>query len=313
MRIYLIKRLASAALTVVFVSFFAFVLINIIPSDPAEVALRVSDTIPTVEAIAEMRVTLGLDKPFLVRYLDWVSACLRFDFGVSFTNTNRLVGDELARSFPFTIKLAALALLITLAISIPAGILSAVFNGHWVDKLVRIVVFAGTSMPNYWLAFLLIWLFSITFDLLPSSGATSFQHFILPALALSTAYIATYIRLIRNSMLENMRENYVLFARARGLSEFAVICKHVLKNSLQSSMTSIGIGIVRLLAGTVVIESVFSIPGMGRLCLAAIFNRDYPVIQAYILVMGCLFVLLNLLIDILHCVVDPRLKKGVQA
>lgn len=310
---YLIKRLVSAVATIFFVSFVAFVLINIIPSDPAEVALRVSDTIPTVEAIAEMRLKLGLDKPFLARYFDWASACLRFDFGVSFTNTNRFVAEELARSFPFTFQLAGLALLITLAISIPVGIFSAVFNGHWMDRLIRLIVFAGTSMPNYWLSFLLVWVLSIEFDLLPSSGATSLQHFILPAIALSTAYIATYIRLIRNGMLENMRENYVLFARARGLPEFVVICKHVLKNSLQSSMTAIGIGIVRLLAGTVVIESIFSIPGLGRLCLAAIFNRDYPIIQAYILVMGSLFVLLNLLIDILHCVVDPRLKKGLQA
>jgi nickel transport system permease protein len=313
MGLYLTKRLASAVITLFFVSFLAFVLINLIPSDPAEVALRVGDTIPTAEAIAETRLALGLDKPFLTRYYDWLGACLRLDFGVSFTNTNRLVGDELARALPFTIKLAALALLITLAVSIPVGVLGAVFSNHWIDKLLRVAVFAGTSMPNFWLAFLLIWLFSIRFDLLPSSGATSLRHFVLPATALSAAYIATYIRLIRNSMLENMRENYVLFARARGLPEFVVICKHVLKNSLQSSMTAIGMGIVRLLAGTVVIENVFSIPGLGRLCLSAIFNRDYPVIQAYILVMGCLFVLLNLLVDVLHCVVDPRLKRGLLA
>ena len=312
MGIYLIKRLFSAAFTLVFVSFFAFVLINIIPADPAEVALRVNDVIPTAEAIAEMRIELDLDKPFLIRYLDWLAAGLQLDFGVSFTNTNRLVADELARSFPFTLKLATVALFFTLAISIPVGVLSAVYKDHWLDKLTRITVFAGTSIPNYWLAFLLIWLFSIELNLLPSSGATSWQHFVLPALALSSAYISTYIRLIRNSMLENMQEAYVLYARARGLTERVVICKHVLKNSLQSSMTAIGIGIVRLLAGTVVIESIFAVPGLGRLCLAAIFNRDYPVIQAYILVMGCLFVLSNLIIDVLHCFVDPRLKKGVQ-
>lgn len=307
---YLAQRLFSAALTILMVSFFAFILINIIPADPAEVALRLNDTLPTAEAIAEMRLQLGLDQPFWVRYIDWLTACLQFDFGVSFTNTNRMVADELARSFPFTLKLAALALFFTLAISIPTAVLSAVYKDHWLDKLTRVIVFAGTSMPNYWLAFLLIWLFSIEFNLLPSSGASSFQHFIMPALALSMAYISTYIRLIRNSMLENMKENYVLYARARGLSEQLVICKHVLKNSIQSSMTAIGIGIVRLLAGTVVIESIFAIPGLGRLCLSAIFNRDYPIIQAYILVMGCLFVFSNLFIDILHGFADPRLKKG---
>lgn len=312
MTTYIIKRLIGAAITVFFVSIIAFVLINIIPADPAEVALRVNDVIPTQEAIVEMRAELGLDRPIWVRYSDWLTSCLTLDFGTTYTNANRQVADELARSFPYTIKLSVMALFFTLAISFTVGILSAVYKDHWLDRLVRITVFAGTSIPNYWLAFLLIWLFSIKLNWLPASGATSTMHFIMPALALSTAYISTYIRLIRNSMLDNMKESYVMYARARGLSEHLVIGKHVLKNSLHSSMTAIGIGIVRLLAGTVVIESIFAIPGLGRLCLTAIFNRDYPVIQAYILVMGVLFVLSNLMIDILQGFVDPRIKQGGQ-
>ena len=308
---YVLRRVGWAIFTLIFVSFFAFTLTNLIPADPAEVALRVNDVFPTPEAIEDMREELGMNKPFLFRYAIWISKCARFDFGMSFTNTNRAVVDELARSFPFTLRLAGIALLLLVITSVPLGILSAVYKDRWFDRVLRGIVFAGTSVPNYWLAFLLIWIFSLKFKWLPSSGTSELRHYILPAFSLSTLYIATYIRLIRTSMLENMKENYVLYARARGISERKVMWKHVLKNSLQSSMTAIGIGIVRILSGTVVIESIFAIPGLGRLCLASIFNRDYPTIQAYILVMGCFFVFANLTIDILYCVVDPRLKPGV--
>ena len=307
---YIIKRLLSAGVTLFFVSFIAFALVNIIPSDPAEVALRVNDTTPSPAAIEEMRRELGLDRPFLLRYATWLGASLQGDFGVSYTNTNRLVLDELARSFPYTLKLAGLSLILLVSVSIPVGVLSAVYKDHWFDRVVRVFIFSSTAMPNFWLAFILIWFFSINMYWLPSSGASTFSHFILPSVTLCMAYVATYIRLIRNSMLDSMNDNYVNYARARGLSEHSIVWKHRLKNSLQTSMTALGIGIVRLIAGTVVIESIFAIPGLGRLALAAIFNRDYPVIQAYILVMGSLFVVSNLIIDILHTVVDPRLKSA---
>jgi len=307
---YIIRRLLSASVTLFFVSFISFALVNIIPADPAEVALRVNDTTPSPEAIEEIRQELGLDKPFLVRYVNWLGASLQGDFGVSFTNTNRLVSEELARSFPYTLKLAGLSLILLIVVSIPIGVLSAVYKDRWFDRVIRIFIFASTAMPNFWLAFILIWFFSIYMYWLPSSGATTFSHFILPSITLCMAYVATYIRLIRNSMLDSMTDNYVVYARARGIPESRVVWKHLLKNSLQTSMTALGIGVVRLIAGTVVIESIFAIPGLGRLALAAIFNRDYPIIQAYILVMGSLFVISNLIIDILHTVVDPRLKSG---
>ena len=305
---FIIKRLLTACVTLFLVSFVAFVIVNLIPADPAEVALRINDIPPSEEAIAEMRQQLGLDKPFMVRYFDWLSASLQLDFGVSYTNTDRMVSEELARSFPYTLRLAGISLLLLVGISLPVGILSAVYKNHWFDNIVRLFIFASTAMPNFWLAFILIWCFSLELNWLPSSGATTWQHYILPGMTLCMAYIATYIRLIRNAMLESMGEQYVTYARARGLSEWSVVTKHMLKNSLQTSMTALGIGVVRLVAGTVVIENIFAIPGLGRLALAAIFNRDYPVIQAYILAMGCLFVLSNLIIDLLHTAVDPRLK-----
>lgn len=305
---YIIQRLLSACVTLWFVSFIAFALVNSIPVDPAEVALRLNDTAPSPEAIEEIREEFGLNDPFLVRYGNWLLASLQGDFGVSFTNTHRSVADELLRSFPYTLQLASLSLLLLLAISIPVGVLSAVYKDHWLDKSVRVFIFASTAMPNFWLAFILLWFFSIKLYWLPSSGATTWSHFILPSITLSMAFIATYIRLIRNSMLDSMKDHYVAYARARGIPEYRIIWKHLLKNSLQSSLTALGISLVRLVAGTVVIESIFAIPGLGRLALGAIFNRDYPIIQAYVLVMGSLFVLSNLFIDILHRVVDPRLK-----
>lgn len=173
----------------------------------------------------------------------------------------------------------------------------------------RGVVFATTAMPVYWVGLLLIWIVSIKLDLLPTSGYGGFSSLILPAFTVALSYISTYIRLIRNNMLENMREDYVLYAQARGLKQRSILVRHILKNSLQSCVTAIGMSIPQLIAGTIVVENVFAWPGVGRLCIASIFNRDYPVIQAYVLLVGVLFVFFNLFFDILQYVADPRLRE----
>ena len=311
MKKYIIKRTLFAIPMLIAISFVAFILINLMPSDPAEVALRVNEIIPTEEAIISMREQLGLNDPFFVRYFKWLGDCLRLDFGVSYTNTTRTVSGEILRCLPATINLALISLIIVIGISIPVGILCAVYKDSLFDRVIRIFIFIGTAMPNYWLGLLLIYIFSLKFKLLPSNGSVSFNHYILPAITLSMTYISTYVRLIRNSMLDNLKENYVFYAKARGLKNRVIVCKHVLKNSLQSCMTALGMSIVQLIAGTVVVENIFAIPGIGRLCISAIFNRDYPVIQAYILMMGVLFVFCNLAIDIIQCIIDPRLKREV--
>lgn len=311
MKKYIIKRVLLAIPMLLAISFVAFLLINSMPSDPAEVALRVNEIIPTEEAIESMRNELGLNKPFLVRYINWLGDCLRLDFGVSYINTNRTVLEEVSRCLPQTLKLSLISLIIVILVSVPVGIISAVFKDSLFDKLVRTAIFIGTAMPNYWLGLLLIYTLSLKLKILPSNGATTLKHYILPAITLSMTYISTYVRLIRNSMLDNMKENYVFYAKARGLKERVIICKHVLKNSLQSCMTALGMSVVQLIAGTVVVENIFAIPGIGRLCISSIFNRDYPMIQAYILMMGVLFVFCNLLIDIVQCFIDPRMKRGM--
>lgn len=311
MRKYITKRILLAIPMLFVISFIAFILINLIPSDPAEVALRVNEIVPTPEAIESMREELGLNQPFLIRYWNWLVDCLRLDFGVSYTNTNRTVLDEIVRCLPATLKLAGISLGIVIVVSIPIGVLSAVYKNSIFDRVIRSIVFVGTAMPNYWLGLLLIWFFAVNLRWLPTNGATSINHYILPAITLSMTYISTYVILIRNSMLDNMGENYVFYAKVRGIKNKVIIYKHVLKNSLQACMTALGMSIVQLISGTVVVENIFAIPGIGRLCISAIFNRDYPIIQAYILMMGVLFVFCNLAIDVVQCFIDPRLKRGL--
>ena len=312
MKQYVIKRLLATVPLLLVISFlcFCFCFINLIPSDPAEVALRMRQTpIITEEAIAEVRRELGLDQPFFVRYAVWLWNCLQGDFGVSYTNPARTALGELSRCMPATLSLAGMSLVYVIALSLPIGFLSAVYKDSWFDRIMRGVVFATTAMPAYWVGLLLIWLVSIKMDLLPTSGSGSFAHLILPAFTVALTYISTYIRLIRNNMHENMREDYVLYANVRGLRQRAILVRHVLKNSLQSCVTAIGMSIPQLIAGTIVVENVFAWPGLGKLCITSIFNRDYPVIQAYVLLMGVLFVFFNLLFDIIQCAADPRLRQ----
>ena len=205
MKRYVIRRLLLAIPLLLAISFVCFVFINIIPSNPAEVALRVQQMpIITEEAIAEMEEMLGLNKPFLVRYFDWVAGCLRGDFGISYVNPARTVAGELVRCLPATLQLAAISFVIVLMLSIPIGFLCAVYKDGLFDKIMRAVIFISTAMPAYWVGLLLMWGISVKLDLLPTNGSGTWKHLILPSFTVALSYISTYIRLIRNNMLENM-------------------------------------------------------------------------------------------------------------
>ena len=307
MKNFILKRLISIIPILVGISFLSFFIINLSPSDPAEVALRVNEIVPTEEAIETMREELGLDKPFFERYKTWLSSSLKGDFGTSYVN-KKMVSDEIAKALPATLKLASVSLVITLVISIGAGVFCAVYENSIGDKITRGIIFLSTAMPSFWVGILLIWIFSVKFNLFPTSGMEKASSVVLPAITLSLSYISTYVRLIRNNMVQNKRENYVLYARVRGLRESTII-KHVFKNSLQTSITALGMSIPKLIAGNVVVENIFAWPGIGRLCVTAIYNRDYPIIQAYILIMALLFVVCNLLVDIFSAVLDPRMRR----
>ncbi|MEI0699445.1 nickel/cobalt ABC transporter permease [Brachyspira intermedia] len=311
MKAYIIKRILVTIPLLFGITLLSFFFINLIPSDPAEVVLRVQQVpIISEEAIEQMREELGLNDPFFVRYFRWILDFLKLDLGVSYTNPSRTVVGEIARSLPSTLQLAFLSLVFVIVLSLPIGFFSAVYKDSIFDRLIRFIVFSTTAMPAYWIGLLLIWFISIKLDLLPTSGSGTWAHAILPAITISITYISTYIRLIRNNMLENMKEDYVLYANARGLKQRIILVKHILKNSLQSCITAIGMSIPQLISGTIVVENVFAWPGVGRLCISSIFNRDYPVIQAYILMTGILFVFFNLIFDIVQRIADPRLRIG---
>lgn len=310
MKPYVMKRILITIPLLIGISFVSFCLINLMPTDPAEAALRVNQT-PTItqEMIEEMRLHLGLDQPFFSRYLKWVSDGLHGDFGLSYTN-QRPVLEQILQAFPPTLMLAGVSLVIVLTISILFGVLCAVYQDSVLDRLARSVVFFITAMPNFWVGLLLIWLFSVKLNLLPTSGMGTPGSIVLPAVTLSLLYISTYMRLIRNNMATNLNENYVLYARIRGIKEETII-RHVFKNSLHSSLAALGMSIPRMIAGTVVVENIFAWPGLGRLCVEAIFNRDFPMIQAYVLQMAVLFVISNLMVDIVISIIDPRIRRGV--
>ena len=307
MRDYILKRLATVIPILIGISFLSFALISLSPSNPAEVALRVNEIVPTEEAVRAMEEQLGTNKPYIERYVTWLTDSLQGDFGNSYVN-NKPVATLIGQAIPNTIKLAFVALLITIVFSVLVGILCAVYEGSFGDKLARALVFVGTAMPSFWVGLLLIWIFSVKLNLFPTGGMERPSSIVLPAITLALSYTSTYVRLIRNNMVQNKHENYVYYARIRGLKETTII-KHIFKNSLQSSLTALGMSIPKLIAGTVVVENIFAWPGVGRVCVDAIFNRDFPVIQAYILLMAVLFVICNLLVDIFSVAIDPRMRK----
>lgn len=307
---YLFRRLLMTIPLLLMISLIAFALIQLSPSDPAEVALRVNMVEPTEQAIAAMRHELGLDQPLWRQYFSWLGRSLHLDFGASFV-TRASVWRELMTALPATLRLAACALAMILLFSLSFALLCVATRGRWLDKRLRALLFLLTAMPNYWVGLLLIWLLSVKLNWLPVGGMESPEAVILPALTLALGYIGTYVRLLRSSMLGQLNQPYVAYAKARGLTDWRILWRHVLINALYSPLVALGMSIPRLIAGTLIIENVFSWPGLGRLCVTAIFNRDYPIIQAYVLLMALLFVAANFIIDLLQMRLDPRLRRGI--
>ena len=311
MKAYILRRLLLTIPLLLGISFVSFVIIQLSPSDPAEVAVRVNEIVPTDEVLALTREQLGLNKPFLVRYADWMCAVAHGDLGKRYVD-NKPVAQELARALPPTLWLALVATLFMAVCSVGMAFVCAMYEGRPVDYLLRGFIFLGTATPGFWAGLLLMWLFAVKLNWLPTSGMQGASSVILPAVTLSLTYISTYARLLRNSMVQNKQNNSVLYARARGLTR-GMIWRHIFRNSLQSTLTGLGMSLPKLMAGTFVVETIFAWPGLGWLCVTAIFNRDFPVIQAYVLLMAVMFVGCNLLVDILCAAIDPRLRNRGQA
>jgi len=306
---FVARRIISLVPVLLGISLLTFVLIHLVPVDPAEVYLRLSQIPPTDEAVAVIRAEMGLNKPLHQQYFDWLWKVVHLDFGKSFV-TKKPVMAELLYYFPATLNLAAASLLIVLLISIPVGVFSALYKDTAFDQICRILAFIGASMPSFWLSFVLIYILSLELNLLPAFGRGTLAHLVLPATTLALGAAAVYTRLLRTSMLENLNQNFVLYARARGLKEKLIVARHVLKNALIPVVIAFGMTLGHMLAGSVIVENVFAWPGVGRYIVSSIFNRDYPVIQAYALFMAVVFVLLNLFADIICATLDPRIRLG---
>lgn len=292
-------------------SLFIFLILRLGPSDPALDYLRLSKIPPTPQAVESARELLGLDKPIMTQYFHWLSDALHLDFGISYA-TQKPVLPDLLYFLPATLQLAGLALALTIILSVPMGMLAARYREKWPDQLVRVIAFIGVSMPNFWLGFLLILLFSIHLGWLPPMGKGEAKHLIMPVITISLMSLAINARLLRASMLEVAGQRHVRYARLRGLSEMTVERSHILRNAWLPVITAIGMHIGELLGGALIIESIFSWPGVGRYAVSAIMNRDYPVIQCFTLLMVVIFVLCNLVVDIIYAIADPRIRLSAE-
>jgi peptide/nickel transport system permease protein len=297
MRNFIIKRLLYLIPVMIGVSIITFALINLAPGDPAELMLRAEGMEPSREAVEALREDLGLNEPVHVRYGQWLWGVMHFDMGNSY-RTGRPVAEELVDRFPATLELTIAALLFVLLFAVPAGILAALYRHAFIDHLSRILALLGASLPGFWLGLLLIYFFSVKLGIFPVMGRGGPQHLVLPAVTLGFTMAATYARLLRASMLDVLGQDFIKVARAKGLQEKWVIGRHALKNAVIPAVTMFGMSFGNLLGGSVIIETIFAWPGIGKFAVDSIFNRDYPVIQGYVFFMALIFVLANLLVDI---------------
>jgi peptide/nickel transport system permease protein len=311
MKRYIARRLWSLLPVLFVVTTVVFFLVHLTPGDPAAVILG-ADATP--DALAELRTRLGLDKPLLLQFTHWCGRMLRGDLGESIF-LRRPVTQAIAERLEPTLLLAGLATLFAVLIGIPTGVLAAVYHNSWLDRLCMTVAIFGVAMPNFWLGLNLIFLFALTLPLLPVSGYVpladnpwqTLRFLLLPAFSLGFPQSALIARMTRGSMLDVLSQDYIKTARAKGLREALVIYKHALKNTMITVLTVVGIVLAITLSGSVVIETVFGLPGIGRLIINSVLRRDYPVIQGAVLFIAAGYVLVNLLIDVLYVYLDPRI------
>lgn len=303
---FTLKRLASLVLVLIGVSFLVFMLLSLTPGDPVRMMLGESATPEAQEALRE---EMGLNDPLLVQYGRYMkNIVVHQDLGQSYT-TQRPVLGEILNVFPNTVALAVAAMVIAIVLGIFLGIISAVKQNSLLDNIVMVLALIGTSAPIFWIGILMILLFSVHLGWLPPSGFGSFKQLIMPALALGMQSTAVVARMTRSSMLEVIRQDFVKTARAKGQKEIIVVVKHVFRNALIPIITVVGLQFGTLLGGAMLTEIVFSIPGVGRLMIEAIKQRDFPIVQGSVLFVAACFSLVNLAVDLLYAVVDPKVSK----
>lgn len=305
------RRFLQFLIVLMGISFLTFGLTYLSPGDPAEIMLTECGNVPTPELLAKTRAELGLDKPFLVQYGNWVKGVLAGDMGTSYSMKIPVV-QKLTICFWPTLKLSLMSLLLMAVISIPLGILAAVYQNRWPDYIVRGLTFWGGSIPNFWMGLILLSFFGVTLRWVAVSGGdTSIKGVMLPAITLALAMSAKYTRQVRVAVLEELHQDYVTGARMRGMKESTILWRHVLPNAMFPLVTLLGLSLGSLLGGTAVVEIIFNWPGLGSMAVKAISCRDYPLVQGYVLWIALLYMGLNLLVDISYQYLDPRLKEEV--
>lgn len=310
---YITRRVFFLIPILLFASIIVFLIGHNMPGDPASIMLGTEAADP--QKLESARARLGLDEPLYQQYFNWISGVVTGDLGISL-RTEKPISQLIIRRFPFTIELAVYSLLLALIIAVPLGTFSAAFDSDLLEILVQGIMLIGMSIPAFWSGIIAILIFSVYLDLFPlvnfpylwNAPLQNLYSLLLPAIVLAIPNAAVFLRMMRSSSLENLQEDYIRTARAKGLPESIVLFKHLFKNALIPLITLIGIRMGYLLGGSVIVEQVFSIPGLGRLGVQAIFQRDYPVFQSMVLMVTGSFVIVNLIVDILYAYIDPRIR-----
>lgn len=301
---YFLKRLLMLIPVLLGVSILIFSIVHLAPGDPAEIMMGPDATKEELEAF---RVKLGFDRPLVEQYFTFITKALRGDLGESI-KTNTPVMEEIATSFPATLTLAFLSMVFSVVIGLPLGALAALKQNTWVDALCSFLALAGFSIPAFWVGLMLMLFFSIAFPILPSSGWGEWQHLILPTVVLGIQSMAIVARMTRSSMLEVIRQDYIATAKSKGIPYRTLLFRHILSNAMIPIVTVVGLSFGAALGGVVVTETIFSIPGIGRLIVDAIRAHDYPLVQGGVLFFAFCVGIVNLLVDMLYAVLDPRIK-----
>jgi len=310
---YLLKRILAVIPVMLIVGIIVFFLMHLLPGNPAAMMLGPDATLEEIEALSEK---LGLNRPIPVQFVEWFSNIIRGDFGTSIFFQGQPVSKVVFDHFQATLLLTLFGLFLAVSFGLVVGVVAAVFHNKLMDRVVMIITSIGVAIPNFWLGLMLALFFSIIFPVLPPAGYVPlsagfkecFKYLILPAVAIAFGQASLLARMTRANMLEVLQNDYIRTARAKGLSEIKVIFKHGLKNALIPTLTVIGLSFANLMGGAVVTEQIFNIPGIGRLLVKSVFNRDYPVIEGIVIYIAAAWVIINLVIDILYSILDPRIK-----
>ncbi|WP_066050813.1 nickel ABC transporter permease [Robertmurraya korlensis] len=301
------RKFFEVVVFVLFITFVSFLFVRMAPGDPVLTILNVDELSVSQEQVEALREDMGFNKPILVQYGLWLMNFIQFDFGLSYA-TGQPVLDMILMGLPATIELSVGALVVMLLVSIPLGSLSALYRNSWIDQISRVLSILGAAIPSFWLGLIFIDLFGARLNILPTMGRDGLISLILPSLTLGLAISSVYVRLLRSSLLDSLSQEFIRAARARGLSETRIFFAHAFRHSLPPVITVFGVSLGSLIGGVVVIEVLFSYPGIGKMVVDAIRQRDYPLIQGYILIMAIVVFLVNTCVDISYRYLNPEMK-----